>query len=161
MQFCRDMASPNEPARWISFLGKSGTGKTHLARCIKTFFNKHLYGIDDERFPQERRIRRGGFKAWGDVVGDMVAGDYSGIRDLREDYFVCLDDIGSEYQRNKELSCAKLYEVLNARLGNWTVITANLMLNEIGEKLDVRISSRLIRNQASLLEINTTDFNDR
>ena len=35
--FIRDMAIGTAP-RWLSLLGRSGTGKTHLARSITRFF---------------------------------------------------------------------------------------------------------------------------
>ncbi len=42
-----------------------------------------------------------------------------------------------------------LDELLNARLGKWTVITSNLNIGQIAERLDVRISSRLMRKLPS------------
>jgi chromosomal replication initiation ATPase DnaA len=39
--FIRDMATGTAP-RWFSLLGRSGTGKTHLARSITRFFKAEM-----------------------------------------------------------------------------------------------------------------------
>lgn len=161
-QFCREMASGDKPARWLTLLGQSGTGKTMLAKRISRFFGKYLDALPDERnMKGEAWTRRGGFKQWVDIVQDMVAGDYSGIRDLRDDWFLVLDDIGAEYKGVRELAIAKLYEILNARLGLWTVVTANISFEAISDKLDQRIASRLLRNHSALVVVAAPDFNER
>lgn len=162
VKFCTAMASKDQPARWITFLGPSGTGKTMLAKFITRFYDKHLSGLPDERNAQgEAWTRRGGFKSWINVVNDMIQGDYSGIRDLKQDWFLALDDIGTEYGKNRELATSKLFEILNAREGLFTVITANITLADIDSKLDARIASRLLRNGSSVVNVITKDFNLR
>lgn len=162
IKFCVDMASGTAPARWLTLLGPSGTGKTMLAKRISRFFRRYLDALPDHRNGNgEAWSRRGGFKPWIDVVGDMLAGDYSGIRDLRDDWFLVLDDIGVEYTKNKELAVSKLFEILNARQGLFTVITANLRLEQINELLDARIASRLLRDNSSVVNVNAEDFNLR
>lgn len=161
--FCLAMANKYTPAHWLTFCGDSGTGKTLLSKLCVKFFREWLDGFKDERFDPvtEVRYRKGGMKNWGNVVRDMIEGDFSGIRDLREDWIVCLDDIGAEYTRNKDLSISKLYEILNGREGLFTIITANLSLAQIAEQMDTRIASRLIRNGSVVVEVQTTDYNLR
>lgn len=169
-RFCLAMASENQPARWLVLLGPSGTGKTLLARMCSRFFNKHLDFLRDENEPGfnlDRALskvitfRRGGLKSWSRVMQDILDGDYTGIKDLSEDWFVCLDDIGAEYERNRELSVSKLYEVLNRRDRRFTVITANLSLEDINKKMDARIASRLLRNGNVVVDVLASDFNLR
>lgn len=160
--FCEDMASADKPGRWLTLLGPSGTGKTMLTRCINRFYQKLLDGMPDEReTPNFKPIRRGGFKSWLGIVNDLLAGDFSGLRDLKEDWFICLDDIGVEYSSNRDLATTKLFDIMNSRIGKFTVFTANITLEDIGAKLDVRISSRLLRDKSSVVNVDCEDFNLR
>lgn len=165
-RFCVDMASPDAPPRWLSLLGASGTGKTMIARRIVRFFSRHLSSLSDENQKKDKDgrswfIRRGGLKPWGEVVGDMLTGDYGGLHNLREDWLVALDDIGAEYVNNRDLSASKLYDVLCARERKFTVITANLPAAAIHEKLDARIASRLLRHGSVVIDVDAPDFNLR
>lgn len=159
--FCLAMASADEPARWLVLLGPSGTGKTMLARRCSRFFNRHLDGYRDEQYPRDITYRKGGLKNWSTVMNDVLSGDYTGIRDLSDDWFVCLDDIGAEYERNRELSVSKLYQILNARDGRFTVVTANLTLEEVNKKLDARLASRMLRHGNVVVDVTAPDFNLR
>lgn len=162
MCFCRDMASATTAPRWLTLLGKSGVGKTMLAKRINFFFKRFLEPLPDDRNSSgEAWSRMGGFKPWQAVVDDMLAGDYTAIPQLQHDWFLVLDDIGVEYIRNKDLAIAKLYGILNARQGLFTVITANATLEGIRETMDNRIASRLLRDESSVVNINAVDFNLR
>lgn len=162
-KFCGAMGNRFTPCYWLTLLGPSGTGKTMLAKIITRFFREWLDGFLDERHDpvKERIYRKGGMKNWAGVVGDMIEGDYSGIRDLKEDWFVCLDDIGAEYVKNRELSTSKLYDILTARERLFTVITANLSLEQINRQMDARIASRLLRNGSVVVDVKATDYNLR
>lgn len=160
-RFCAEMASTDAPPRWLSLLGNNGTGKTMLARRIVRFFRRHLDGLNDENQPGGFYVRRGGLKPWGDVMGDILAGDYSGLNNLRNDWLVALDDIGAEYVNNRDLSASKLYDVLTARERKFTIVTANLPIAAIHEKLDARIASRLLRHGSVVIDVDAPDFNLR
>ena len=163
INFCISMGSARTPGYWLTLCGKSGIGKTMLAKLCARFFHRHLEMFVDERADpaRERRLRKGGFKAWGDAITEMIGGDFTGLRNLRSDWFVVLDDIGTEHVRHRELATAKLYEVLNAREGLFTIITTNLSVQQVGEQMDTRIASRIIRHGAVVVDINAKDFNLR
>ena len=48
---------------------------------------------------------------------------------------------------------ASLYDLLNSRLGRWTVITSNVNLQGIAEDIDGRIASRMIRGGSVVVEV--------
>jgi hypothetical protein len=59
----------------LSLLGRSGTGKTHLARSITRFF-KTMTAIYIEPGTGAHLSRRGGFIGWRKVVDHLRDGDY-------------------------------------------------------------------------------------
>lgn len=171
VNFADDMLSGREP-RWICFLGTSGAGKTMMAKIIWRLFDRKLRRDINwpatERTktpaqPQGRIIRySGGFINWGNAINNrMLQGDFDFLEDMREFSFFAIDDIASEYDRHRELSASKLYNVLEARLKKWTVITANLSLDQIGTCLDTRIASRMLRDNGTVVDVEVPDFNLR
>lgn len=171
VSFVDDMANDRQP-RWLSFLGTSGAGKTMLAKIIWRIFRDTCYmQIDwaasrrtqNESCPHGRIIRyRGGFINWGNAINNrMLQGQYDFLEDMRDYSFFAIDDIASEYERHRELSASKLYNVLESRLKKWTVITANLSLDQIAASLDTRIASRMLRNESVVVDVNVPDFNLR
>lgn len=162
----------NRHPYWLSLLGTSGAGKTMLAKLIWHTFRdwKHTEinwpateQTRNENNPYGRIIRwRGGFINWGNAINNrMLKGEYEFLEDMRDYSFFAIDDIASEYERHRELSASKLYNVLEARLGKWTVITANLSLEQIGASLDTRIASRMLRNESTVVDVNVPDYNLR
>lgn len=161
-RFCADMMRGENP-HWLSFLGSTGAGKTHLAKQINSFFLRHLEGrlIPNQNLTRTQHRMRGGFVSWRRQSERLRNGDYDAMRGIREDYFVVLDDIGSEYKAKSDFITAKLDEIIDSRLGKWTVITANLSLEQISEHLDVRIASRLLRGGSEVIDVDVPDYNLR
>jgi DNA replication protein DnaC len=156
--FIRDMAIGTTP-RWLSLLGRSGTGKTYLARSITRFF-KAQAAIYNEPGTGAHLSRRGGFIGWRKVVDHLRDGDYGIVDAVCNDWFVALDDIGAE--RASDFSVSKLDQVVDARLGKWTVITCNFNREEIAEHMDVRIASRLGRGRNVIIDgIYVRDYSTR
>ena len=156
--FIRDMAI-EAPPRWLSFLGRSGTGKTHLARGIARFFKAET-ATYIEPGTGAHLIRRGGFIGWRKVVDRLRDGDYGIIEAVCNDWFVALDDIGAE--RASDFSVSKLDQVVDVRLGKWTVITCNFSREEIAHHMDVRIASRLGRGKNVIVDgIFARDYSTR
>jgi DNA replication protein DnaC len=157
-EFIREMATGGGP-RWLSLLGRSGTGKTHLARAISRFFNAEASTYVDPS-TGARLSRRGGFIGWRKIVDHLRDGDYCVMDAVCNDWFVALDDIGTE--KASDFSLAKLDQIIDARLGKWTVITCNFTRAEIAEHIDVRIASRLGRGKNVIVDdINAPDYSVR
>lgn len=165
LQFASDMLGGGSP-RWLSLLGNSGAGKTLIARIV---YRLYRWKFDGEINWTRSRLHgshlyrfRCGFMNWGTVVNQrMLKGDFRFLEDLRDYDFFAIDDIVAEHEKHRELSASKLYDVLEARLGKWTVITANLSLDQIGERLDPRISSRMLRGGSDVVDVEVPDFNLR
>jgi DNA replication protein DnaC len=169
--FLDDILNDRTP-RWLSLLGTSGAGKTMLAKIIAAVFrdSKHMQinwpatkATQTPSTPHGRFIRyRGGLINWGNAINNrMLKGEYDFLEDMRDYHFFAIDDIASEYERHRGLSASKLYNVFEARLKKWTVITANLSLEQIGTVLDARIASRMIRDGGAVVDVNVPDFNLR
>lgn len=125
---------------WISYLGKSGTGKTYLAKAIRQALESHGF-IGAQ------------FWAWSVVANEYLRqGDFGIMGHLASLPLLILDDIGSVSDAGiKTFLASKLYEILDSRLGKWTIITSNLNPKQIAETLDARIGSRLFRNESKVL----------
>ncbi len=156
-RFCDAMAAPNATPRWLVLAGKSGTGKTHLARCIYQWFRSHLWRTSYVTTPGHIASRDGNFYLWPSCVDRLRAGRYSLLDGMTEDWFCVVDDIGSERDPSG-FSPDNLLKVLNGREKKWTVVTSNLTVSQIGEKMDNRIASRLIRNHSVVVDCCTKDW---
>ena len=159
LQFSADMLAGRDPY-WLSLLGSSGAGKTMLARLIANeVFKRHLEGgIYDQTAAYERR-RRGGFVSWGRLVTLLRQGEYRVFDDLSTDWFIVIDDVGVEH--SSPFIMAKLYEFLARRERKWTLITANMTCEEVRDRIDGRVASRMKRHQSTVVEVDVTDWADR
>lgn len=123
-----------------------GTGKTFTQGEERAAFSVNL-------------VRSGQFCSWRKFGEEMLAGDYSRTVDLCDDHFVVLDDIAAKRDKSG-IAVDKLDTILDSRARKWTVITANLSIEEIAEQLDARIASRLIRN-SEVVDVDVIDYNLR
>jgi DNA replication protein DnaC len=172
VSFIDDLFNDRTP-RWLSLLGTSGAGKTMLASRVARLFREHradkidwprTEGTRTSARPHGRIVRwKGGFINWGEAINDRMlrAGDYAFLDDMRSYDLFVIDDILSEYEKHRSLSASKLYFVLEGRLRRWTVITANVSLRQIGELLDHRIASRMLRGGGVVVDVDVPDYNVR
>lgn len=121
----------------ILLFGKTGLGKTHLSLSIANVVVSKGYNVcyisAGNLFSRLEREQFGKFKSdesFEDVILDC---------DL-----LILDDLGSEFITS--FTVAKLYNIINTRIlyGLPTVISTNLLYDEIGDKYDPRVYSRII-----------------
>jgi len=132
--FINDVVNKVRPRRWLSLLGASGVGKTHLAESVRTALVKERPTIPIQLWK------------WQKVVSMLRSGDWAFVEYLvKEVYVLILDDIGAENTTPSILSA--LNRVVDGRLGKWTMLTSNLLPKHIGEHLDARIASRLYRGE--------------
>lgn len=152
--FALDMRRNINP-RWLVLLGATGTGKTHIAKKMHHIFQTEMSGFEIPG--NEARKMQGRLVSWRKAADRFRSGEYA-TNDMEESYFVALDDIGAEYRAKTDFIISKLDGILDARLGKWTLVTANLTLQQISDFMDVRISSRLMRGGSQIIELDTMDF---
>lgn len=167
-QFISDIVN-DQPPRWVSFLGKSGAGKTMLATWLNRQFKATLDwqinwpATERSKTPtnqQGRIIRyRGDYVSWATLARQQREGEYRILDDACALSFLVIDDIGAEY--GTDFINSKLYELLSRRENKWTVITGNLSLAEVASRIDARIASRMIRHGSVVVDVNVTDYNLR
>lgn len=159
-RFILDIKSGSAP-RTLSLLGTTGVGKTMLAKRIWRWFDAvGKWYVEPVRGAM--CVRTGQFCDWRKFIEDCLAeGDFSRSLDLCEDWFVVLDDIGSKRDKSG-FGVDKLDTILARRCGRlWTVVTANLSVEEISDQLDARIASRLLRHGSTVVEVDMPDYNVR
>lgn len=144
-------AATNDSAgkRWMAFIGKSGTGKTHAASRIYHFLRAHNVDLWSLRYyptpPSAHWIR------WSAAIdlGPLGWGDL--LEDLHRSKFIFLDDVGSEVDKYKSgLPAERLRTALEICKNKWLFLTSNLTRDRFGKAFDARVLSRL--EQAAVLD---------
>lgn len=142
--YCKNWAddfSKSSPS--ILMYGNTGLGKTHLSLAIAgAVVNKGynvLYTSAGNIFSQLEKEKFGRLKG-DESPEDMV---------LSVDLLI-LDDLGSEFITQFVVS--EVYNIINTRLlkGLPTIISTNLMYDEIGDKYNPRVYSRMIGDYTML-----------
>lgn len=142
---------------WLTLSGHSGVGKTMLAKTVyRQFMDQNRFELKFDRLRNRTYGNTGGFYCWRSCCSSFRAGAYELIEDICDEWFVILDDVGSERDPTGFIASA-LDQILNARQHKWTLITTNLSLREIAN-IDARISSRMLRNNGVVLEVNSQDY---
>lgn len=137
--FCTEYADEFDmSAQNLLMYGKSGLGKTHLSLAIAGEVIKKGYGVV---YTSAQNIFR-------KLEKERFTNDYQTDTEntLIECDLLILDDLGTEFKTS--FSESVFYNILNTRLlkGHPTVISTNLMPDELGSKYHERIVSRLKGN---------------
>ncbi len=155
--FCASVLNKSEP-KWITLLGPSGVGKTHiLTRAFRFLarFMPYIPTATGRRIPQCAHI-----------MPSTDLNDYKSPRDYAAYDLIYIEDIGAGAGLDKGTGAVlrgRVAELMQLRAFKWTMCDANMYRSEIAERVDPRIASRLKRDGSFLIEIppNVPDFNDR
>jgi DNA replication protein DnaC len=173
-QFISAIMNGEEP-RWLSFLGRSGAGKTHLAERIREWllrygeamYDRHVRAVknpdlDDIRYYYGYAQEGNVMVKWGKLIQDCRERNFARFTRASEDYYKIIDDLGANsFDREGAATVyatQQMAELLDRRLRKWTVITSNFGRKEFAEKFDVRVSSRLMRDRNVIVEANVRDY---
>lgn len=154
-RFVLDLRAGGKP-RWLSLLGSSGAGKTHIAKRIHEYVkaskvikssvvnDEVVYAEDYCQWPQlAKALQQNKGRNW--------------LTDLQDVKFLTLDDIGAAKDKTGFIT-GELSVMLGLRTEKWTVITANLSLDEVSKTIDTRIASRMLRGGSEVVDITVEDF---
>ena len=162
-EFWGSVVRQEEP-RWLVMVGETGVGKTHLARKLAGYADKlcRLHNQGDRNLGprQDGRSYNSRFFSWPKVSAGFYRGDYEVVRDIRDEWFAVIDDIGSTRAKMDDLVIDQLFQILDGRHDKWTVITTNKSIKELA-LLDRRISDRLIRRKSQVVICETVSYSMR
>ena len=128
--------------RWLSLLGRSGTGKTLLAHTIRQSLS--VSGLSCQ------------FWKWTSIVTLLREGHYDLKQQLARAPVLIVDDLFAG--QSSDFTQAYADELADHRLGKWTLFTSNETLEQIGDRNN-RVRSRMQRDRGTVVEIlNTPDF---
>lgn len=163
-RFIADMEAGREPY-WLTLTGLQGVGKTMLARQTFEFARdqcnpgRHsLWVAGHGTYSEQNRRPRCVWFGAPQFKDRMLGGEYDLPEYLRADYLVVIDDLGAARDTRENALADGLYRLADHRSHRWMIWTTNLTLKEIGERLDPRISSRLIRDDNKLVSITAKDY---
>ena len=121
----------------LFMFGKTGLGKTHLSLAIADAVTKKGFNVCYVSAQNAmNKLEKQHFRRTEDQS------DYS--EELCGADLLIIDDLGTEFSTS--FTVAQIYNIVNTRIveGRPTVISTNLLLEEIEEKYTQRLSSRLI-----------------
>ena len=137
---------------WISLLGGSGVGKTHLSKEIlqSVKLQKVRKRCPNSASGWRETQQKKQFFEWRYIVDKIRKGDWGIIDYVCDEVdLLVIDDLGTSY--DSELTKTKLSEIANRRLGKATIFTSNLYPEQISEQIDQRVASRMYRNGSKVI----------
>ncbi len=146
---------------WLTLSGVNGCGKTFLANQL----GQHAQRVSpyasapyerDKTDDNDRRPR----VVWFDEVNFVKRcrdGEYDLPEYLGRDWLVIIDDLGASRDKTG-FAGDMLFRLCNARIGKFTMFTTNLDLPNIANRIDARITSRLIRDGNTFIRIEAGDY---
>lgn len=131
-----------ETPYWLTLYGPSGVGKTMMATNVATVIS-----------PTHRRAQ---VWRWSRVFDRLMGGDWALMQHLCKLPVLVLDDVGTTYtgsDKARDAAAAHLLELFEGRARRWTILTMNLTPGDLGDSLDVRLTSRLYRENGRLVDM--------
>ncbi len=150
---CREFAENfTTDGKNLLFIGKTGTGKTHLSTAIaKTVVEKGYEVLYDSAQ-----------NIVSDFEHDRFKSGYGPYEPKGDKYLECdlliIDDLGTEFANQFTLSA--LYNLINTRMNKSlsTVISTNLTAEDLQKKYEDRIYSRLLGGNSQIIMFKGPDM---
>ena len=158
--FVAEISAPGVSPRWLTIVGKSGTGKTFLAKAVYRYVLRNV--AKSAKICGEKGLYVGDCIA---TTADRLAEDWRGsFRGISPDEekadLLLLDDLGTTSDKSGFVTDA-FYRLLSRRMGRWTIITSNLS-GEAIKAMDARLYDRMLRDGNRVVTINNAkSFSER
>lgn len=124
--------------------------RLYRAVNVSAFFKTSVCG-DDFSYPTD-------FIYWPRMAAALQQGEHpEDMHHAIRCKFLVLDDIGANRDSTGYVT-GQLGNLLGERTGRWTVITSNLHMDQISERLDTRVASRLIRDGNRVVDLDCLDY---
>jgi DNA replication protein DnaC len=150
-RFIRSFRDGQKP-RWLTILGSTGTGKTH---CAKRVWDHLKRRVEWGNSVYSHRVIY-----WPSFVSELRSGDaYDKLRDMMKWPVLFLDDICAE-RDTTGFASEQLNTLIGCRTGRWTIITSNLMLDQVAS-VEPRMADRMIRQPNMVVELDVESYNLR
>jgi DNA replication protein DnaC len=144
-RFCGSWFRHDTNKSLLVLVGKTGCGKTHIAKSIFKFCGAASMAAFESRNWPGSKFPDSIYISWPEAAREFGEKNLSLMPDAMSNDLLILDDIGAENDPWKV--CADLLcQILSRRERMFTVITTNVQPEEWSERFDVRISDRLFRN---------------
>ena len=145
----------------LTLAGKTGTGKTHLAKkVLRQFTDQNRFEVKYDALDQRILGNTSMWVDWRKLCIDartQGCDHYRLVDDICREWFVVIDDLGAG-RDNTGFVTDIADQIISGRKEKWTLITTNLSLRELADKMDVRIADRLLRNNGVVVEVNAKSF---
>jgi DNA replication protein DnaC len=149
---CSVQPDDHPAGNWLTLLGSSDLGKTHMARALAGFWDHELANYNKPISHKERTsgtiagYRPARIMVWPTLMNKFRDANRSKsdlYAAIREPAFLVVDDIGADQDTDfgKYVLTCCAYE----RERKPTVWTSNLLLDQISARLDPRLASRMER----------------
>lgn len=150
---------PAAPPHWLTLSGDTGTGKSHLARQIwRHFMSKPDFNPFSCRVFPRWIYWPGLVDAMRDINNREKCADATMVYDDMQRWpHAAIDDPGVERDQTG-FAAEKFANLMERRVGKWTVITTNLDLPQISEKMGARIADRFIRGGNRFVKMNCASY---
>lgn len=148
-----EVAKPDGNIKWLTLLGQTDTGKSHLAIAICRYCIKlgqsARYVLVPELLDELRQGYKQELRATSE--GESISGlPYEKLIEFYKNvYLLVLDDLGT--QKPTEWAMEKLMIIINHRYENGLrlVVTTNKAIDDLAGDNERRIASRLMRFEPS------------
>jgi DNA replication protein DnaC len=152
--WCMNLARNGKDGRCIVLTGPFGLGKTECLRAAAKYTRDVRMAIWPEPWPRPLQFLS---VNWADFIREQVENDnHEQMEDLTQSDVVFLDDIGSEEDRFKSGSPARILgDVLGKMERKFIFITTNIDPVNSGwaKRWDGRVEDRLLRARSTVINL--------